>query len=122
MGANPPLTLDEAIALSLHEAPQIVAAQAALDGAQTLAPGASRLPDPEAIVGVDNLPVNTADRFSLTNDFMTMRKAGVMQTVPSGTKRRLRGERAEREIDLAQAQLTASRFETSRASAEAWIA
>jgi cobalt-zinc-cadmium efflux system outer membrane protein len=122
MAGGAPLTLDEAIDLSLRGAPQIAAAQASLDGAEALAPSASRLPDPEAIVGVDNLPTNTVDRFSLTNDFMTMRKIGVMQTVPNGTKRRLRGERAAREIDLARAQLTASRFETSRAAAEAWIA
>jgi outer membrane protein TolC len=117
-----PLTLDEAIELSLRGAPQIAAAQASLEGVEALAPSATRLPDPEAIIGVDNLPINTADRFSLTNDFMTMRKVGIMQTVPNGTKRRLRGERADREIDLAQAQLTASRFDTSRAAAEAWIA
>src|SRR5256885_3662007 len=70
--AEAPLTLDDAISLSLQEAPQIAASQASLDGAGALAPSASRLPDPEAIVGVDNLPVDTADRFSLTNDFMTM--------------------------------------------------
>jgi outer membrane protein TolC len=120
--AGPPLTLDEAINRSLRDAPQVVAAQASLEGAEALAPSAGRLPDPEAIIGVDNLPINTADRFSLTNDFMTMQKVGVMQTVPNGAKRRLRSERAAREIDLAQAQLLASRFETSRAAAEAWIA
>jgi cobalt-zinc-cadmium efflux system outer membrane protein len=117
-----PLTLDEAIALSVQEAPQIAAAQASLEGAEALAPSANRLPDPEAIVGIDNLPINTVDRYSLTNDFMTMRKLGVMQTVPNGAKRRLRGERGAREIDLAQAQLLASRFDASRAAAEAWIA
>jgi cobalt-zinc-cadmium efflux system outer membrane protein len=122
IAGDAPLTLDEAIDLSLRGAPQIAAAQASLEGAEALAPGASRLPDPEAIVGIDNLPINTVDRYSLTNDFMTMRKVGIVQTVPNGTKRRLRGERAEREIDLAQAQLSASRFETSRAAAEAWIA
>ena len=121
LAGDAPLTLDEAIELSLRGALQIAAAQASLEGAEALGQSASRLPDPEAIVGVDNLPINTADRFSLTNDFMTMRKIGIMQTVPNGAKRRLRGERAEREIDLAQAQLTASRFETSRSAAEAWI-
>ncbi len=116
-----PLTLDEAINRSLHDAPQIAVAQASLDSAQALAPSASRLPDPEAIVGIDNLPINLADRFSLTNDFMTMRKVGVMQTVPSRTKRRFRSERAAREINLAQVQLNASRFDASRAAAQAWI-
>jgi cobalt-zinc-cadmium efflux system outer membrane protein len=120
--AQSPLTLDEAIERSLADAPQIVAAQAALEGTQDLAPSASRLPDPELIVGIDNLPINTADQFSLTRDFMTMRKVGVMQTVPNGAKRRLRGELASREIDVAQANLRASRFETARSAAEAWIA
>ena len=120
--ADAPFGLDEAIQRALTDAPQIVAAQASLEGAQDLAPSAGRLPDPEVIVGVDNLPANTADRFSLTRDFMTMRKVGVMQTFPSGAKRRLQGELAAREIDVAQADLRASRFETAKAAAGAWIA
>jgi len=120
--AENPLTLDEAIASSLADAPQIRAAQATLEGAQDLAPSADRLPDPEAIVGVDNLPLNTVDQFSLTRDFMTMRKIGIMQSVPNGTKRRLRGELAAREIDVAQAELQASRFEIAKAASNAWIA
>jgi len=117
-----PFGLDEAIERALGGSPQIVAAQASLEGAQELTPSAGRLPDPEAIVGVDNLPVNSADRFSLTRDFMTMRKVGVMQSFPSGAKRRLQGELALREVDLAQADLRASRFETAKEAAEAWIA
>ena len=122
VAAASPLTLDEAVERSLRDAPQVAAALASLEGAEALAPSASQLPDPEAIVGIDNLPINTADRYSLTNDFMTMQKIGVMQTVPSGAKRRLRGERAARAIDFARAQLVASRFDTSRAAAQAWIA
>jgi cobalt-zinc-cadmium efflux system outer membrane protein len=117
-----PLGLDEVIERARTQAPQIAAAQATLEGAEALAPSAGRLPDPEVIVGVDNLPINSADRFSLTRDFMTMRKAGVMQTVPNGAKRRLRSELAAREVDLAAAQLVASRFDASRAAAETWIA
>jgi cobalt-zinc-cadmium efflux system outer membrane protein len=120
--AAAPLGLDEAIERALGDSPQIVAAQATLEGAQEVAPSAGRLPDPEAIMGVDNLPINTSDQFSLTRDFMTMRKVGVMQTFPSGVKRRLQGELAAREIGVAQANLWASRFETAKATAEAWIA
>jgi len=120
--ADAPFGLDEAIERALGDSPQIGAAQASLEGAREVAPSAGRLPDPEVIVGVDNLPVNTSDQFSLTRDFMTMRKVGVMQTFPSGTKRRLQGELAAREIDVAEANLRASRFETAKATAEAWIA
>lgn len=120
--ADASLGLDEVIERVRADAPQIVEAQARLEGAQSAAPSAGRLPDPEAIVGVDNLPINTADQFSLTRDFMTMRKAGLMQSVPNGAKRHSRSELAAREIDVAEAQLKASRFETARAAADAWIA
>jgi outer membrane protein TolC len=116
-----PLTLDSAIERALSGAPQLAAAQSSLEGAQALQPSAGRLPDPELIVGVDNLPINGPDQFSLTRDFMTMSKVGVLQTVPAGAKRRYRAEVASREVDLARAQVRAARFETASAAAEAWI-
>jgi outer membrane protein TolC len=115
------LTLEQAIDRALGEAPQVAASSAMLEGAQAIAPSAGRLPDPELVTGVNNLPVDTADRYSVTRDFMTMRKIGVMQTFPSGAKRRLQGERAQRDIDIARAELRKSRFDTSHAVAEAWI-
>jgi outer membrane protein TolC len=119
--ADGPLTLDAAIELALREAPQVVAAQSSLEGAQAYLPSAGRLPDPELIVGVDNLPVNGADQFSLTRDFMTMSKVGVMQTVPAGDKRHYRAEAASREVDVAVSELRSARFRTASAAAEAWI-
>jgi outer membrane protein TolC len=115
------LTLEGAIEKALREAPQVVASTAMLESAQAVAPSAGRLPDPEMAVGVDNLPINTPDRFSFTRDFMTMRKIGVMQSFPNAGKRRLQSERAQRQVDVAQGELRKSRFETSRAVAEAWI-
>lgn len=115
------LTLDDAIELAVRDAPQVVAAQSSLDGAQAILPSAARLPDPELIIGVDNLPVNGADQFSLSRDFMTMRKAGIMQTVPAGAKRRSRAEAAAREVDVASAEVRAARFQAASAAAEAWI-
>ena len=120
--ADEPLTLDAAIEHAIRDAPQIVAAQSSLDGAEAILPGAARLPDPELILGVDNLPVSGTDQFSLTRDFMTMRKAGIMQTVPAGAKRRYRAEAASREVDVAAAELRAARFQAASSAAEAWIA
>jgi outer membrane protein TolC len=116
------LTLEGAIDQALRDAPQVAASTAMVEGAQAAAPRAGRLPDPELVAGVDNLPINSDERFSFTRDFMTMRKIGVMQSFPNGEKRRLQSERARREIDIAQGELRKSRFETSRAVAEAWIA
>ncbi|HEU4691989.1 MAG TPA: TolC family protein [Vicinamibacterales bacterium] len=120
--AEGPLTLDAAIDRALSDAPQLASAQASLEGAQASLIGAGRLPDPEAIIGVDNLPLNGAEQFSVTRDFMTMRKVGLMQTVPAGAKRRVQSELASRELDVAQAELRATRFEIASAAAEAWIA
>jgi outer membrane protein TolC len=116
------LTLEQAIDQALNETPQVAASAAMLEAAQAVAPSAGRLPDPELVTGVDNLPINTSDRFSLTRDFMTMRKIGVMQSFPNAEKRRLQSERAERAIEVAQAELRKTRFETAHAAAEAWIA
>ena len=122
IASEQPLSIEESVALALANAPQVSAGAADVDGAQAASISAGRLPDPELIAGVDNLPVNTADRFSFTRDFMTMRRVGVMQSFPNRAKRRLQSERGEREVALAQAQLRSTRFETARAAADAWIA
>ena len=96
------LSLEDAVDQALQETPQVAASAATLEAAQAVAPSAGHLPDPELVTGVDNLPVTTADRYSFTRDFMTMRKIGVMQTFPNGEKRRLQGELAQREIAVAQ--------------------
>jgi outer membrane protein TolC len=120
--AGDPLSLDAAIDRALMDSPQVSTAQASLEGAQSLVSSAGRLPDPEVLVGVENLPANGADRFSLDADFMTMRKVGLMQSVPAGAKRRFQSQLASREADVARAELRATRFETAAAAAEAWIA
>ena len=117
-----PLTLEEAITRALEESPQVSASAARLDAATARAPSAGRLPDPELVAAVDNLPIDTADRYSFSRDFMTMRRVGFMQTFPSGAKRDLQRVHAEQEIGVAQAVLRKTRFDTAQAASEAWIA
>jgi outer membrane protein, heavy metal efflux system len=116
------LSLEDAVDQALQENPQVAASAATLEAMQAVAPSAGRLPDPELVTGVDNLPVTTAERYSFTRDFMTMRKIGLLQSFPSSDKRRLQGEHAQREIAVAQGEVRKTRFDTSRAVAEAWIA
>jgi outer membrane protein TolC len=116
-----PLTLDEAIAIALADAPEVAASLATLDGAQAVAPSAARLPDPELVAALDNVPVNGDERLSLTRDFMTMQRVGVMQSFPNREKRRLRGARAEDDVAVAAAELRKTRYVTARAVTEAWI-
>ena len=116
------LSLEDAVDLALEAAPQVAASMARLEAAQAVLPSAGRLPDPEFVAAVDNLPVNTSDRYSLTRDFMTMRRIGLMQDVPNHRKRRLQTERAQQDVAVSQAELRNSRFDTARAVSEAWIA
>jgi outer membrane protein, heavy metal efflux system len=116
-----PLTLDEAVQIAQSRAPQLDAQQAAVDSATSLVMSAGRLPDPQLVIGVDNLPVTGPDAGSFTADFMTMRKIGVMQSFPREEKRRLQHVRAQAEVDRASAELVANRLEVAREATEAWI-
>ena len=120
-GAGQPLTLDAAVELALQRAPQIAAGQAAAESAQSLAVSAGRLPDPQAIVGIDNLPLSGPEAYSTTSDFMTMRKIGLMQSFPPSAQRRSERAVASAEITLADSQLHATRYAVARAAAIAWV-
>ena len=58
-----PLSLEDAVDQALKETPQVAASVATLEAAQAVLPSAGRLPDPELVAAVDNLPINTTDRF-----------------------------------------------------------
>jgi cobalt-zinc-cadmium efflux system outer membrane protein len=116
-----PLSLEAAVERALQVAPQVSARTAGLDAAQVLVTSAGRLPDPELIVGIDNLPVNGPDAYSTTSDFMTMRKVGVMQEFPRARKRHLQHDLAEAEAGVAGAELVQARLEIAREVTTAWI-
>ncbi|CAN7383015.1 hypothetical protein LJR074_002322 [Acidovorax sp. LjRoot74] len=94
-----PLTLREALALAATRSLQLAANRASTAASRNMAVAAGQLPDPVLKFGVDNLPVNGAERLSLSRDFMTMRRIGVMQELPAAQKRQLRSERFERAAD-----------------------
>ena len=119
--AAPPLALEEALARAQADAPQVAAQRAAVTAAERLIAPAGELPDPKLAAGVDNLPVNGDDRFSLTRDFMTMRKIGVMQEFPGAGKRQLRTERAEAEARKEAAMLDLAEVNLRRDVALAWF-
>ena len=114
-----PLTLEAALQAAEARAPALQAQDAATRSSSELAISAGRLPDPVLRLSVDNLPVEGDMRYSLTDDFMTMRSVELMQTYASTDKRRARGAVFEREADAARAlrtlQLTAVRQGTARA-------
>ncbi len=119
--AAPPLTMAEAQRLAVERSRQLSAHDALVTSARELGVAAGRLPDPVLRVGIDNLPVDGADRFSLDRDFMTMRRVGVMQEVIRSDKRRLRAERFEREADRSAAEKNATLATIQRDTAIAWL-
>ena len=119
--ADDALTLKDAVALAMRNAPQVAASQAAIEGEQAMALSAGRLPDPELVAGVDNLPTNGPDAYSLGNDFMTMRKVGVMQSFPSGPKREAQRRRAAASVSVAESEAAQVRLEAAQSAADAWV-
>jgi outer membrane protein TolC len=119
--AEMPLPLAEAQRLAVARSQQLSAQDHAATASREMAVAAGQLPDPILKFGVDNLPVNGPDRFSLTRDFMTMRRIGVMQELPRAEKRRLRAERFEREAEKTLAEKDRTIAAIERDTALAWL-
>lgn len=115
------LGYDDAQALAQASAPSLLAQHSALAGAQAAQPAAATLPDPRLTLGVDNLPLSGADRFSLGRDFMTMQRLGLMQEVPNRAKRAARSAGADARVAREQAMLAVARLMVRRETALAWL-
>ncbi len=120
--AGASLSFSEALALAVSATPALRMTAAQIDAARQAAIPAGALPDPKLSLGVDNLPTNGPDRYRLTEDFMTMRRVGVMQEFPNRAKRRARVERADGEVAVAEAESRITRQRVLRETAVAWIA
>ena len=116
-----PLTLAEAQRLAVTRSRQLMAQDSAVAAAREMAVSAGQLPDPVATVGINNLPINGPDAWSLTRDFMTMTSVGVMQELTRAEKREARTERYEREAERSLAERRASIAAIERATALAWL-
>lgn len=116
-----PLNLDSALLLAEQRSRQLPAQEAAATAAREMAVAAGQRPDPVLKAGVNNLPINGADRFSLTNDFMTMRSIGVMQEWTRQDKLQARAARFEREAEAAEANRLLALANLQRDTASAWL-
>lgn len=116
------LSFDQAAQAASEQAPALAAQHNALAGAQAAQPAAGTLRDPRLTLGVDNLPLSGSDRLSLTRDFMTMQRVGLMQEVPNSAKRDARASGAQARVAREQAMLGATRLAVQREAALAWLA
>ena len=116
-----PLTLADALRLAQERSRQLPAQSAAAAAAREMAVAAGQRPDPTLKVGINNLPIDGADRFSVSRDFMTMRSVGLMQEFPREAKRMARTARFEREAEAAEAARELALANLQRDAATAWL-
>ncbi len=116
-----PLTLAEAQRRAVERSRQLTAQDFSVAASRDMAIAAGQLPDPVLKVGIDNLPVTGRDRGNLNNDFMTMRRVGVMQEITRADKRQLRSDRFELEAQKTLAEKTLATAAIERDTALAWL-
>src|SRR5947207_7714337 len=121
IAADAPLTLAEAQRRAVERSRQLVGQDFAITASREMAAAAGQLPDPVATLGVNNLPINGPDAWSLTRDFMTMTSVGVMQEFTRAEKREARAERFQREAEKALAERGARVAAIQRDTALAWF-
>lgn len=115
------LTLNEALQLSMQRSASNKAAAAAVQASREVAAKANQLPDPMLKVGIENVPVNGSDQFSLTRDFMTMRRVGIEQQWVSADKRAARSERALRAVEMEEGNYLSNVAKVREETAKGWI-
>jgi len=116
-----PLTLAEAQQIAALRSKQIEAGDLGVSASKDLAVAAAERPDPVAKIGLENVPVNGSDAFSLQQDSMTMRSVGIMQEITRPSKLRARAAESEQAVRLAEAKKAQTLVEVRRESALAWL-
>ena len=119
--AEPSLSLAQAQDLAVTRSQQLIGQDSAISAAQEMALAARQLPDPTLKFGIDNLPVAGADRFSLGNDFMTMRRIGIMQEITRSDKLKYRAEQFQIFAKKTLAEKSLSIAGIQRDTALAWL-
>ena len=120
-GTTHPLPLEEALRIAESRSAQLAAQRASADAAAALIDAAGQNPDPRLVVGIENVPVEGGNAWSLTADSMTMRKVGVMQDFTSGSKLRARTAKQDAEARREAALVEMQRAELRREVATAWL-
>ncbi|TAM53925.1 MAG: TolC family protein [Paraburkholderia sp.] len=115
------MTLEAALQAATDRSSAIQAAQAAVQAGSQAVVKAGQLPDPMLSAGVDNLPINGPQRFTIGQDFMTQRRIGIEQEWVSPKKRRLRSSLASRKVDRARSGYLAQLAGVREQTAVAWL-
>ncbi|MFM0268174.1 TolC family protein [Paraburkholderia sediminicola] len=115
------LTLDAALQSATDRSAAMQAAQSSVRASSEAVISAGQLPDPMLKAGVDNLPVNGPQRFTIGQDFMTMRRIGIEQEWVSPEKRRLRSALANQVVDRERSGYLTQYTNVRQQTATAWL-
>lgn len=120
-GGRPELSLEAALSAAEARSQALRAEDLAATAALDRAVAAGRLPDPVLRLSLDNVPVEGPMRYSLSDDFMTMRSIGVSQTLTGADKREARRQRFERDADAAGRARELALLRLHEQTAQAWF-
>ncbi len=115
------LSLADSLRIAVERSKKLAAQDASITAMKEMGVAAGQLPDPVLKLGLDNVPADGPDRFSVARDFMTMRRIGVMQEITRGDKRKLKTERYEREAERAAAEKSAAVAVLQKDTTLAWL-
>ena len=116
-----PITLDAALQAATDRSASMQAAQASVSASSEAAVKAGQLPNPMLAAGVDNLPINGSQGFTIGQNILTMRRIGVEQEWVSPEKRRLRSTLANQVVDRERAGFLAQLVNVRQQTATAWL-
>ncbi len=121
LAAEQTLSLAQAQQLAIARSQQLSGQDSAMNAAQEMAVAARQLPDPVLKFGIDNLPIAGTDRFSLGNDFMTMRRIGLMQEITRSDKLKYRSDQFDISAQKTLAEKSLNIASIQRDTALAWL-
>ncbi len=119
--ARAELTLDQALRLAQDRSQQLAAQDFVVSAAREMAAAAAQWPDPVFKAGLNSLPIDGPDRFSLRRDSFTMLTVGVVQELTRQDKLVARAARFDREAEAAQASHALLLANLRRDTALAWL-
>jgi outer membrane protein TolC len=119
--SDAPLTLADAVRLSLSDQPLLLERSARIEAEQQQSIAAGQLPDPKLTGGIRDLPVDGGEAFSPRRDDFTVYSVGLSQDFPRGDRRRLGAQRLRLEADTDRSALDDDRRRIGRDAALAWL-
>nr|WP_266183149.1 TolC family protein [Dyella humicola] len=115
------LTLEAATRKATEHAPLLDARLASQDAAREEAGRAGALPDPQLVVGIEDLAIQGPGAFTAGGDPQTQRTVGLTQVLPSRAKRQAQRDAAGAHVEQAASTTVMTRLAIKQQVAAAWI-